>query len=162
MQDNNQNEIHDQNQVAQEQLSNDAQYDNGYEQQNYDQYYGGTSMQYNADQISSYENAYDTNTYQDYYNSYYQTNNSVLDDKRQHQELYEYYLANLDLMKSSFPKKRKIVRWEDESENYNSLEASEEFMDILGQMQEAAQQEQEVSKKQQREFEDILENNTNI
>ena len=136
-----------------------SQYNDAYSQEQisqYEQYYGGTSMEYNAEKITNYEQSYDANTYQDYYNAYYETNTNVADDKQQHKELYDYYLANLELMKSSFPKKRKIVRWEEEQQNYNSLDAADEFMDILGQMQENAEREQEITRKEQKEFEDIL------
>ncbi len=38
-----------------------------------DEYYGGTSMEYNATQIENYEQGYDANAYADYYAQYLET-----------------------------------------------------------------------------------------
>ncbi len=124
-------------------------------QQPADEYYGGTSMEYSASQIENYEQGYDANAYADYYAQYLQTPaQQAMYDMQVHQEQYQYYKEHKEELRTIFPKKKKIVRWEDEGSAYNSLEAAEEFMDLLGQMQEAQAAEQE-SKSKNNEFDDI-------
>lgn len=110
----------------------------------YDQYYGGTSMQYNADQIAQYEQNYDQNyadQYQDYYANYYQQPSEYqgTNDQLLHKQQYEYYLQNLDYMRQCFPKKVKIIRWEDIDRNYNSLDQTNQFIEWLEQYQQETQ-----------------------
>ncbi len=120
-----------------------------------DEYYGGTSMEYSASQIENYEEGYDANAYANYYEQYLQTPaQQAMYDAQVHQEQYAYYLEHKEELRQIFPKKRKIVRWEDEGAAYNSLEAAEEFMDLLGQMQEAQAADAE-SRSKNNEFDDI-------
>ncbi len=121
-----------------------------------DEYYGGTSMEYSATQIENYEQGYDPNAYADYYAQYLQTPaQQAIYDAQVHEEQYAYYKEHKEELRQIFPKKRKIVRWEDKDSAYNSLEAAEEFMDILGQMQEAQAAEQASSSPKDNEFDDI-------
>ena len=129
---------------------------NAAQQQSYDDYYGGTSMEYSASQIENYEQGYDANAYADYYAQYLQTPaQQAAYDEQVHKEQYEYYKEHKEELRTIFPKKKKIVRWEDMGESYNSLEAADEFMDILSQMQEAQAAEQEARSSKNNEFDDI-------
>ncbi len=128
---------------------------NATQQQSYDEYYGGTSMEYSATQIENYEQGYDPNAYADYYAQYLQTPAQQAQyDEQMHKEQYEYYKEHKEELRSIFPKKKKIVRWEDIGAAYNSLEAADEFMDLLSQIQDAQAAEQN-STPTKNEFDDI-------
>ena len=121
-----------------------------------DEYYGGTSMEYSASQIENYEQGYDANAYANYYDQYLQTPaQQAIYDAQVHQEQYNYFLEHKEELRAYFPKKKKIVRWEDEGAAYNSLEAADEFMDLLGQIQEAQAAELEAPRTKDNEFDDI-------
>lgn len=163
MQDNNYNEFNDQYSVEQgyDQVNNENNQQYYQDQAYYDQYYGGTNMQYNADQITNYEQAYDTNSYQNYYDAYYKTTTDVASQQQYYQELYAYYINNFEQMKQAFPKKKKIIRWEDIASQYNSLEAANEFIDLLNQQQEQQLSQQTATRNQEKEFADVLNNDNN-
>lgn len=147
------NEYNDGSQPVEQGQATNEQYVDPNQQVSYDDYYGGQSMDYSATQIENYEQGYDANAYANYYDQYLTTNaQKGMYDLQVHKEQYEYFVQHKDEIRSYFPKKRKIVRWEDEGAAYNSLEAAEEFMDLLAQMQED-QASQQANKKN--EYDDI-------
>ncbi len=134
------NNYDDQNQQYVDQNQEYAQQD--YQQGGqYDDYYGGQSMEYSATQVENYEQGYDANAYANYYDQFLQTSaQQAMYDQQVHAEQYQYYVEHKEELRGIFPKKKKIVRWEEAGEAYNSLEAAEEFMDLLEQMQDAQAQ----------------------
>lgn len=143
-------------QLPQDQIVQEQNFDSNQQDQLQDNV-DTSSMEYNADQIANYEQGYDQSNYNNYYNSYYgdYTQSQVNQDKQMHQEIYAYFIQNYDEMKSRFPKKRRIVRWEVEAENYNSLEATEEFMDIMSEMQRSQEEQVNQYSDAAKEYNDI-------
>lgn len=135
-----------QQEVSQEQMTTD--------QAAQDYYYGGQSMDYSATQIENYEEGYDANAYANYYDQYMQASpaQTSMMDAQMHKEQYAYFVEHKEEVRQYFPKKRKIVRWEDAGTAYNSLEAAEEFMDLLQQMQD---EQATQTQSQKNEYDDI-------